>query len=89
MTELEVRTLVREELTRIAPDVTIASVDPSDDIREAFDIDSMDVLNLVTALHNRLGIDIPELDYPKLLTIDGAVAYLVDKVNAVAQRTVT
>jgi acyl carrier protein len=89
MTELEVRTLVREELTRIAPDVTFASVDPSDDIREAFDIDSMDVLNLVTALHNRLGIDIPELDYPKLLTIDGAVAYLVDKVNAVAQRTVT
>lgn len=89
MTELEVRTLVREELTRIAPDVTFASVDPNDDIREAFDIDSMDVLNLVTALHNRLGIDIPELDYPKLLTIDGAVAYLVDKVNAVAQRTVT
>jgi acyl carrier protein len=89
MTELEVRTLVREELTRIAPDVTFASVDPSDDIREAFDIDSMDVLNLVTALHNRLGIDIPELDYPKLLIIDGAVAYLVDKVNAVAQRTVT
>ncbi|MGH1571078.1 acyl carrier protein [Methylobacterium sp. P31] len=81
--------MVREELTRIAPDVVFASIDPSDDIREAFDIDSMDVLNLVTALHNRLGIDIPELDYPKLLTIDGAVTYLVNKVNAVAQRTVT
>ena len=27
-------------------------------------------------IHHRLGVDIPELDYPKLITLDGAVAYL-------------
>ena len=40
------------------------------------DINSMDFLNFITAIHHRLGVDIPELDYPKLVTLDGAVAYI-------------
>jgi hypothetical protein len=28
------------------------------------------------ALHRRLGVDIPEIDYPKLVTLDGAMTYL-------------
>jgi acyl carrier protein len=40
------------------------------------DIDSMDFLNLVTALHDETGIDVPERDYPQVATIDGFVAYL-------------
>ena len=39
----------------------------------------MDHLNLMIALHKRLGIEIPEIDYPKLLTLDAAVAYLKAK----------
>ena len=38
----------------------------------------MDFLNLVVSLHERMGVDIPEADYPEMLTIDGAVAYLVE-----------
>ena len=36
----------------------------------------MDFLNLVQALHRRLGVDIPEADYAQLQSLDGAVAYL-------------
>jgi len=36
----------------------------------------MDFMNLVVALHERTGTDIPEADYPHLRTLDGAVAYL-------------
>jgi acyl carrier protein len=79
MTTINVRAVVREELTRIAPDVEFEAVDPHADIREAFDIDSMDVLNFVTGLHQKLSVNIPEIDYPQLLTIDGAVAYLEGK----------
>ena len=55
---------VQEEINNIAPEVDLATVDPAADLREAFDIDSMDFLNLVTALHHRTGIEIPEIDYP-------------------------
>jgi hypothetical protein len=36
----------------------------------------VDFLNFVLALHERLGVDIPEVDYPHLYTLAGAVAYL-------------
>lgn len=39
----------------------------------------MDLLNLLTALHVRLGVDIPEADNSKLVTLDGAMAYLAAK----------
>jgi len=31
---------------------------------EALDLDSLDFLNFVIGLHERTGIEIPELDYP-------------------------
>ena len=79
MTPDEARRIFFAELGNIAPEWDPAEIDPQEDIRDAMDIDSMDVLNLVIALHKRTGIDIPEADYTRLLTIDGAVAYLAAK----------
>jgi len=76
MNEVEIRKAVQEELNNIAPEADLASVDPGADLREAIDIDSMDFLTFITAIHHRLGVDIPELDYPKLVTLDGAVRYI-------------
>jgi acyl carrier protein len=76
MSDIDIRKVVAEELNNIAPEVDMAGVDPAADLREAIDIDSMDFLNFITAIHGRLGVDIPEIDYPKLVTLDGAVAYL-------------
>ena len=45
-------------------------------MREQLDIDSFDFLNVVIGLHEALGVDIPEADYPKLATLDGAIDYL-------------
>ena len=47
------------------------------------DIDSMDFLNFITAIHHRLGIDIPEIEYPKLFTLDGAIAYIDAKLKSI------
>ena len=79
MNTLEADRILAEELRRIAPDVDAASVDRGGDLREEFDIDSMDFLNLVTALNKRLGIPIPDADYPRLGTYAGFVAYLSEK----------
>jgi acyl carrier protein len=46
-------------------------------LREQLDLDSMDALNFVIALHEELGVEIPETDYAKLATMDGIVAYLL------------
>jgi acyl carrier protein len=79
MSDPDVRTVVCEELNNIAPEIDLAAIDPTGDLREALDIDSMDFLNFISAVHHRLGVDIPERDYPKLITLDGATAYLAAK----------
>ncbi|MDO8359331.1 MAG: acyl carrier protein [Devosia sp.] len=79
MNTQQAETALAEELRRIAPDVDVADIDRDGDLREEFDIDSMDFLNLVTALNKRLGIPIPEPDYSRFDTFAGAVAYLIEK----------
>ncbi len=81
MTRDEIRTAVIEELGNIAPETDPASIPADADVREALDIDSMDFLNFVIGLHQRLKVDIPEADYPKLLSIGGATAYLAAKLG--------
>jgi acyl carrier protein len=76
MTDAELRALVLELICEIAPEAEPGSVRDQDDIREAFDLDSMDFANLVVAIHKHTKIDIPEGDYNKLNTLKSAVAYL-------------
>ena len=82
MTEDDLKALVAAELETIAPDVDVASIDANEDLREEMDIDSMDFLNFIIALHQKLKIDIPESDYPELTTLNGAVSYLKQKTGA-------
>lgn len=82
MSDSDIRATILEELGNIAPEADLAAIDPAADLREALDIDSMDFLNFVIALHRRLGVDIPEIDYPKLVTLEGATAYLKAKAAA-------
>jgi acyl carrier protein len=82
MTDTDIRKVIQEELNNIAPEADLASVNPTADLREAIDIDSMDFLNFVIAIHHRLSIDIPEIDYPKLVTLDGAIAYIGAKLGS-------
>ena len=81
MTENDIRTVLRDELSNIAPEADLTSLDPAADLREALDIDSMDFLNFITAIHQRLGVDIPEIDYAKLFTLKGAIDYLKGKLG--------
>jgi len=81
MSPEDIRAVLQDELARIAPDIEFGSIDPKADLRDEADIDSMDFLNWVTALHARLGVEIPEADNPKLITIEGAIAYLAAKLR--------
>jgi acyl carrier protein len=81
MTPEEIRRILVETLGNIAPEADASGLDPKADIREGLDIDSLDFLNFVIALHGRLHVDVPETDYPRLFTLGGAVDYLMEKTS--------
>jgi acyl carrier protein len=72
----EIRETVLRVLSRIAPEADLSQIKPDLRIRDQLDIDSMDLLNLVIGLHKELKVDIPEVDYPKLATLDACIDYL-------------
>lgn len=78
MNDDDARTLLRTTLHQIAPEADLDDVGPDETLQEALDLDSIDVLNLVVGLHEATGIEIPERDYPRLTTVEGCVAYLVE-----------
>lgn len=79
MTRDEIRALVRSALSEVAPEADLAALDPGARLRDQLDIDSVDFLNFIVGVHARLGVDIPEADYPKLSTLEGCVSYLDER----------
>lgn len=77
MTADEARRAVRTVLHAIAPDSDVGSVAPDETLQESLGLDSLDFLNFVAGLEERTGILVPECDYPRLLTLEGCVDYLV------------
>lgn len=76
MTEAEIHKLALDILGGIAPEGDFNSLANDDELREVLDLDSMDFLNFIAALHQATGADIPEADYAKLANLDGVIAYL-------------
>jgi acyl carrier protein len=72
----ELRAAVLAELKRIAPEVEESELKADRLLRDQVDLDSMDWLNFLVALHERLKVEIPESDYARLGTLDQVVDYL-------------
>ena len=76
MTRDEIRNEVLRALGDVAPEADLSTLEADVSFRDQLDVDSMDLLTFVIALHTRLHVDIPEADYPKLATLNGCVDYL-------------
>ena len=70
MKPTELRPLVLAELRKIAPELEEGDVVPDRLLRDQVDLDSMDWLNFLIAVHQRFGVEIAESDYPLLDTLD-------------------
>ncbi len=79
MNEQETRRQVLAILKSIAPELEESDLRSGRPLRDQVDLDSMDWLNFLVALHERLGVEIPESDYAKLVTLEDLVAYLRGK----------
>ncbi len=82
MTRDEVERTVLRTLGEIAPEADLGSIKRDVAFREQLDLDSMDVLNFVIALHGALGVEIPEADYPRVATLDGCVEYVLSATSS-------
>jgi acyl carrier protein len=81
MDQTEVRAVALSALTSIAPEVDVNELLATQPLRDQVDLDSMDWLNFLIALHERLHVDIPEADYEKLVTLADLTDYLTRRLS--------
>lgn len=79
MNEQRARKVLFEAIELVAPDVDAERIDSAAPLREAADLDSMDFVTLVGLLADALKADIPEDDYPRLDSVNDAIAYLAGR----------
>jgi acyl carrier protein len=82
MDEPTLKAKILEILVSIAPEVEPDEIRPTRTLRSQVDLDSMDWLNFLVALHEQLKVEIPEADYQKLVTLDDLMRYLQAKLAA-------
>ena len=78
----EIRSVVLDCLNGIVPEADPATIQPTVNLRDQLDLDSVDQLNFVISLHKRFKIEIPEKEYPQMMTLNGCVSYLSSKTAA-------
>lgn len=81
MTEAEIRAVALETLQSIAPEIESDELRSDRPLRSQVDLDSMDWLNFLLGLHEKLKVEIPEADYARLISLDDVVSYLRKKLD--------
>lgn len=76
MAPADIRKVILNILERIAPDEDLSNLDDSKAFREQMELDSMDFLDIVMELRKLYRVQIPEADYPNLISMNSTVTYL-------------
>ncbi len=82
MSRDDVRKALIDSILAVAPEADFAQVRPDRPVRGQLDIDSFDFLTILEHLHEKIGVDVPESDYGKMMTLDGSVDYLAQRLAA-------
>ncbi len=79
MNAQQVRQVVLDIISDIAPDEDLNTIKDELSLREQLDLDSMDFLDIVMELRKRHKVEVPAQDYPQLATMASCVSYLTPK----------
>jgi acyl carrier protein len=82
MTRDEITEKVVAALRRVAPEVDPQTLHGDVPFRDQVDLDSMDFLNFMIAIHREAGLEVPEADYPQLANLSSAVEYVERRLTA-------
>ncbi len=83
MTGAEIRDAVVDILNDVAPDEDLTNLKEEVPFRDQLELDSMDFLDIVMELRKRYRIQIPEEDYPELVSMQRTVEYLTPRMRDV------
>ena len=81
MTREQVRQAILNINPDIAPDEDLDSIKDEEKLRDQFDLDSMDFLDIVMELRKRFNLEVPEKDYQELVSMASSVEYLFPRLK--------
>ena len=76
------RAAMLEVLRGIAPEIEAGEIDDAQALRRQVDLDSMDWLNFLIDLNQRLGLRIEEADYARLVSLGDLLDYAQQRLAA-------
>ena len=72
----ELRVMIFGLLNEIAPEADFEALALDEDIRFELDIDSFDFLNFLIGMNEKTGVEIPEADYGRLVSVNDICDYI-------------
>lgn len=78
MNEDAIKSAIIEAILQIAPEVEAEEIEPDANIQRSLEIDSFDFLKILTALNEKLGVEVPESDYAEVDTLNRMARYFAD-----------
>ncbi len=75
MNKDELKKIIIEEILNIAPDIDESEITLDGNIQTSLEIDSYDFLNILVALNERIGIEVPESDYTEVNSVENMIEY--------------
>ncbi|MFB7462940.1 acyl carrier protein [Streptomyces sp. NPDC056224] len=79
MNRTEALVIVKESMASVVPGADLDALGPDDTFRDVLEMDSLDFLSFVETLSGRTGVRIDDEDAPRLTTLSGSAAFLVDR----------
>jgi len=78
----QIRSAVLGIVQSLDPKLDPVTIRDDRPLREQVELDSLDWLNVIVGLHEKLHVEIPESDYGRLTTLDAIVAFVASKRGA-------
>ncbi len=79
---MNARQTILDAIARIAPDVDTTALPHDVDFRDEAELDSMDFLGVLTAIQEQTGVEVPEIDYAQIITVDQFTEYLTARLQS-------
>ena len=77
----QIKAAMLDVLRGIAPEIEAGEIKDAQALRRQVDLDSMDWLNFLIGLNQRLGLRIEEADYARLATLDNLLDYALARLG--------